>query len=113
MRNQEGWYTQEDLLSSCAISSNCRSRGEGGAAAAGLGGVGIDEVEALAHQGLLVVEDHAGEVEEALGVDEDAQGRGSACRRGADLGWLGGGLWPRGALSIQVRLGEGVDAVAV
>jgi hypothetical protein len=36
------------------------------------GGVGVDEVEALAHEGLFEVEDHAGEVDEALGIDEDA-----------------------------------------
>jgi hypothetical protein len=50
--------------------------GEAGAAAAGLSGVRVDEVEALAHEGLLVVEDHAAEVDEALGVDEDADRRG-------------------------------------
>jgi hypothetical protein len=49
-------------------------RGEAGAAAAALGGVGVDEVEALAHEGLFEVEDHAGEVDEALGVYEDADG---------------------------------------
>jgi len=34
--------------------------------------VGVNEVEALAHQGLLIVEHHAVEVDEGLGVDEDA-----------------------------------------
>jgi hypothetical protein len=57
--------------------------------------VGVDEVEALAHQRLLVVEDHAVEVDEALGVDEDADGRG-----------VGEG-------GVKVSLGEGVDAVAL
>src|ERR1019366_296984 len=75
--------------------------GEGGAAAAGFGGVGIDEVEALAHEGLFVVEDHAAEVDEAFGVDEDADGRQGVGRR---RGW--------GRLG-QGGLGEGVDAVAV
>ena len=42
------------------------------AAAAGAGGVGIDEIEALLHQRLLVVEGHAVQVDEALGVDEEA-----------------------------------------
>ena len=46
--------------------------------------MGVDEVEALAHEGFFVVEDHAAEVDEALGVDEDADGRGvgGAGRRG-------------------------------
>src|SRR5947207_823135 len=43
-----------------------------GAAAAALGGIGIDEVEALAHEGLLEVQNHPGEVEEAFRIDEDA-----------------------------------------
>ncbi len=34
--------------------------------------MGIDEVEALAHERLLVVENHAVEVDERLGIDEDA-----------------------------------------
>ena len=60
-----------------------------------LGGVGVDEVEALAHEGLFVVEDHAAEVDEALGVDEDA-----------DRGRVGG-------VVASMSLGEGVDAVAL
>jgi len=57
--------------------------------------VRVDEVEALAHEGLFVVEDHAGEVDEALGVDEEAD-RGCVGERG-----------------IEMSLGEGVDAVAL
>jgi hypothetical protein len=34
--------------------------------------VGIDEVEALPHQGLFVVQNHAVQVDERLGIDEDA-----------------------------------------
>src|ERR1035438_10423089 len=68
---------------------------EAGAAAAGFGGVGVDEVEALAHEGFFVVEDHAAEVDETLGVDEDADGGG-----------VGGGR-------VEMRLREGVDAVAL
>src|SRR5450756_1106619 len=49
-------------------------RREGRAAAAAFGGVGVDEVEALAHEGLFEVQHHAGEIDEALGVDEDANG---------------------------------------
>jgi hypothetical protein len=64
-------------------------------AAAGLGGVGIDEVEALAHEGFFVVEDHAAEVDKAFGVDEDADGGGF------------------GEARVEVGLGEGVDAVAL
>ena len=45
------------------LSVGDRSRGEAGAAAAGFGGVGVDEVEALAHEGFFVIEDHAREVE--------------------------------------------------
>src|ERR1700752_302223 len=45
---------------------------KGGTAAAGLGGVGIDEVESLAHEGFLVVEDHASEIDEGLGINEHA-----------------------------------------
>src|ERR1700743_1063762 len=41
-------------------------------ASAALGGVGVNEVEALAHEGFFEVEHHAGEVEEALGGDEEA-----------------------------------------
>src|SRR5271163_5309059 len=70
-------------------------RGEAGAAAAALGGVRVDEVEALAHQRLFVVEHHAVQVDEALGIDEDADGRS-----------IGRG-------GIEVRLREGVDAVAL
>ena len=69
--------------------------GEAGAAAAGFGGVGVDEVEALAHEGFFVVEDHAAEVDETLGVDEETDG-----------GRVGEGR-------VEVRLGEGVDAVAL
>src|SRR5882724_11760217 len=50
--------------------------GEGRSAAAALGAVGVDEVEALTHEGLFEVEGHAGEVEETLGVDEDADALG-------------------------------------
>src|SRR5580698_6874307 len=53
-------------------------RGEAGAAAAGLRRIRIDEVEALAHEGLFEVEDHAGEVEEGLRVHEKANGLGAA-----------------------------------
>jgi len=47
----------------------CRERRS---AAAGFLRVGIDEVEALAHKGLFEVEDHAVQVDEALGIDKDA-----------------------------------------
>src|SRR2546423_2711431 len=47
-------------------------RGEGGAAAAGLRRIRIHEVEALLHQRLFVVEDHAVQINEALGINEDA-----------------------------------------
>jgi len=39
-----------------------------------LGRVGIDEIESLAHQCLFKVQHHPREVEEALGVDEEADG---------------------------------------
>src|SRR6201993_2059390 len=71
-------------------------RGEGGAAAAGFCGVGVDEVEALAHEGFFEVEDHSGEVEEALGVDEESDRRG--------VSWVAGGF---DACSVDV------DAVAL
>ena len=57
--------------------------------------MGVDEVEALAHEGFFVVEDHAAEVDEALGVDEDADGGGVRGSR------------------VEMRLWEGVDTVAV
>ena len=57
--------------------------------------MGVDEVEALAHERFFVVEDHAGEVDEALGVDEEADRRGV------------------GERGVEMRLGEGVDAVAL
>ena len=34
--------------------------------------MGIDEVEALTHQRLFVIEDHAVQVDERLRIDEDA-----------------------------------------
>jgi hypothetical protein len=46
--------------------------GEGAAAAAIAGGIGIDKDESLAHQRVFIVERRAVEVEEALGIDEDA-----------------------------------------
>ena len=57
--------------------------------------MGVDEVEALAHEGFFVVEDHAGEIDEALGVDEEADRRGF------------------GERGVEVRLGEGIDAVTL
>src|SRR5438067_7579949 len=51
-------------------------RGEAGAASAALGRVRINEVEALPHQRLLVVEDHAVQIDEALRIHEDP-----VCRR--------------------------------
>ena len=41
-------------------------------AAAGARGVRIDEVESLPHQRLFVVQRHAVQIEERLGIDEDA-----------------------------------------
>src|ERR1700733_12188844 len=74
-------------------------RGEAGAATAALGGVGVDEVEALAHEGLFEVEDHAGEVDEALGVDEDTDGG------------VGGVVEDEGAVALT-GLGVEADVVA-
>src|SRR5260370_26223652 len=68
-----------------------RSNREAGAAPAALGRVRIDEVEPLPHERLLVVEDHAVQVDEALGVDEDPDRRR-----------VGGGR-------IKMRLRERVD----
>src|SRR5271154_1346387 len=48
-----------------------RSCGKRGATAAGLGRVGIDEVEALQHQGLFVIENHAVQIDERLRIDKD------------------------------------------
>src|SRR5207237_6977385 len=45
-------------------------RGEGAAAAAALRRIGIDEVEALTHQRLFIIQDHAVQVDEALRVNE-------------------------------------------
>ena len=47
-------------------------RREGRTAAAGARGVRIDEVESLTHQRLFVVQRHAVQIEERLGIDEDA-----------------------------------------
>lgn len=49
------------------ISSSRKRR----AAAAGFAGVGIDEVEALPNDRLLVIQGHAAEVKEGLRVDKD------------------------------------------
>ena len=57
--------------------------------------MGVDEVEALAHEGFFEVEDHAVEIDEALWVDEDTDRRGFCQRR------------------VEVRLSEGVNAVAL
>src|ERR1700761_6773237 len=46
--------------------------GKGRSAAARFRRVGIDEVEALPHQRLLIVEDHAVQVDKGLGIDKDA-----------------------------------------
>ena len=63
---------------------------ERGTAAAGLRRVRIDEVEALPHQCLFVVQHHAVQIDERLGIDEDAdiavisrrygRARAAACR---------------------------------
>src|SRR6202020_3665517 len=45
---------------------------EGGAAATGLLRVGVDKVEALAHQRLFVVQHHAVQVDEGLRIAKDA-----------------------------------------
>jgi hypothetical protein len=52
-------------------SEKCLRR-ERGAAAAGARRVRIDEVKPLPHQALLVVQRHAVQIEERLGIDEDA-----------------------------------------
>src|SRR5664279_1482990 len=69
-------------------------RREARSAPAALGRVRVDEVEGLPHQRLFVVQRHAAQVEEALGVDKDAQ-RWLACGR-----------------RVEMRLAECVDAVA-
>src|SRR5271157_1972319 len=48
------------------------SRRERSAAAATLRGLGIHEDESLLHQCFLVVQDHAVQVDERLGIDENA-----------------------------------------
>ena len=55
-----------------------KSGGKTRSTTAALGAIRVDEVEALTHQRLLEVEHHAGEIEEALGVDEDADGAAAA-----------------------------------
>ena len=47
--------------------------GERRAAATGASGVGVDDVESLADQGFLVVQRDSVEVNERLGIDEDAR----------------------------------------
>ena len=47
----------------------------------------VDEVEALAHQRLLVVEHHAVQVDERLGIDEDANV--AELKDAIALGWAG------------------------
>ena len=82
-------------------------RGERRAAAAAFGAVGVDEVEALAHEGLFEVEDHAGEVEEAFGVDEEADWLGA---RGV-VGGFEAGAEGEGAVALT-GLGVEADVVA-
>ena len=55
-----------------------KSGGKTRSTTAALGAIRVDEVEALPHQGFFEVEHHAGEVEVALAVDEDADGAAAA-----------------------------------
>ena len=70
--------------------------GEAAATAAGLSAVGIDEVEALAHEGLFEVEDQTGEVDVALGIDEETDG----LRAAGVVGSLDAGAEGEGAVAL-------------
>jgi len=82
-------------------------RREARTATAALSGVGVDEVEALPHQRLFKVQHHAGEIEEALGVDEEADG----FRAAGVVGGFESGAEDEGAITLA-GLGVEADVVA-